>query len=74
VCAKQFNVYFQYAVDVGTLVPASNSINNKTGGLPAPRTRHYAVIADPAWAVRRGRAAALGYARCIVLAAGGSRP
>lgn len=38
---------FQYAVDVGTLSPASNFVNNRTGGLPAPRARHYAAITDP---------------------------
>ena len=38
---------FQYAVDVGALEPARNFVNSKTGGLPAPRTRHYAAITDP---------------------------
>ena len=38
---------FQYAVDVGALEPAKNFVNSKTGGLPAPRTRHYAAITDP---------------------------
>lgn len=38
---------FQYAVDVGALEPAKNFVNNRTGGLPAPRSRHYAAITDP---------------------------
>jgi integrase len=38
---------FQYAVDIGALEPAKNFVNSKTGGLPAPRTRHYAAITDP---------------------------
>lgn len=38
---------FQYAVDVGTLDPARNFVNNRTGGLPPPRARHYAAITDP---------------------------
>jgi len=38
---------YQYAVDVGTLPPAQNFVNNRTGGLPSPRTRHYAAITDP---------------------------
>jgi len=38
---------FQYAVDVGALDPARNFVNGRTGGLPPPRTRHYAAIADP---------------------------
>ena len=38
---------FQYAVDVGTLEPARNFVNGRTGGLPAPRARHYAAITDP---------------------------
>ncbi len=38
---------FQYAVDVGALEPAKNFVNNRTGGLPAPRARHYAAITDP---------------------------
>jgi integrase len=38
---------FQYAVDVGTLEPAKNFVNSRTGGLPAPRARHYAAITDP---------------------------
>lgn len=39
---------YQYAVDIGTLPPAQNFVNNRTGGLPAPRARHYAAITDPA--------------------------
>ena len=39
---------YQYAVDVGTLPPAQNFVNSRTGGLPAPRARHYAAITDPA--------------------------
>jgi integrase len=38
---------FQYSVDVGTLDPARNFVNNRTGGLPAPRARHYAAITEP---------------------------
>ncbi len=38
---------FQYAVDVGALEPAKNFVNSRTGGLPAPRARHYAAITDP---------------------------
>lgn len=38
---------FQYAVDVGTLEPSVNFVNRRTGGLPAPRARHYAAITDP---------------------------
>lgn len=38
---------FQYAVDVGTLRPGQNFVNKGTGGLPAPRGRHYAAITDP---------------------------
>lgn len=37
---------FQYAVDVGALEPAVNLTNNRTGGLPPPRARHYATITD----------------------------
>ena len=37
---------FLYA-DVGALELAKNFVNSKTGGLPAPRTRHYAAITDP---------------------------
>lgn len=39
---------FQHAVDVGALEPGRNFVNNRTGGLPAPRARHYAAITDPA--------------------------
>lgn len=38
---------FQYSVDVGTLDPVRNFVNNRTGGLPAPRARHYAAITEP---------------------------
>ncbi len=38
---------FQYAVDVGALDAAKNFVNSRTGGLPSPRTRHYAAITDP---------------------------
>ncbi|WP_295543317.1 integrase arm-type DNA-binding domain-containing protein [uncultured Pseudacidovorax sp.] len=38
---------YQYAVDVGALEPAGNFVNKNTGGLPAPRSRHYAAITDP---------------------------
>ncbi|HYW55761.1 MAG TPA: integrase arm-type DNA-binding domain-containing protein [Polaromonas sp.] len=38
---------FQYAVDVGALDPAKNFVNSRTGGLPAPRARHYPAITDP---------------------------
>ena len=38
---------FQYAVDVGALEPAKNFVNSRTGGLPAPRARHYPAITDP---------------------------
>ena len=38
---------FQYAVDVGALEPAKNFVSSRTGGLPAPRSRHYAAITDP---------------------------
>lgn len=38
---------FQYAVDLGTLAPSENFVNRRTGGLPAPRARHYAAITDP---------------------------
>jgi hypothetical protein len=37
---------FQYAVDVGALEPAGNFMNNRTGGLPPPRSRHYPAITD----------------------------
>ena len=38
---------FQHAVDIGALEPAKNFVNKRTGGLPAPRARHYAAITDP---------------------------
>jgi hypothetical protein len=38
---------FQYAVDVGALDPSRNFVSNRTGGLPPPRSRHYAAITDP---------------------------
>lgn len=38
---------YQYAVDLGVLEPARNFVNSRTGGLPAPRSRHYAAITDP---------------------------
>jgi integrase len=38
---------YQYAVDTGVLKPSKNFVNNRTGGLPAPRSRHYAAITDP---------------------------
>jgi len=38
---------YQYAVDVGALEPSRNFVNARTGGLPAPRSRHYAAITDP---------------------------
>jgi len=38
---------YQYAVDTGVLEPAQNFVNQNTGGLPAPRSRHYAAITDP---------------------------
>jgi integrase len=38
---------YQYAVDTGVLEPAKNFVNNRTGGLPPPRSRHYAAITDP---------------------------
>lgn len=37
---------FQYAVDVGALEPAANFMNSRTGGLPPPRSRHYAAITN----------------------------
>lgn len=37
---------FQYAVDLGALAPAANFMNSRTGGLPPPRSRHYAAITD----------------------------
>ncbi|MBB4226127.1 tyrosine-type recombinase/integrase [Variovorax guangxiensis] len=39
---------YQHAVDVGALEPSRNFVNKNTGGLPAPRSRHYAAITDPA--------------------------
>lgn len=38
---------YQYAVDTGVLDPAKNFVNNRTGGLPPPRGRHYVAITDP---------------------------
>lgn len=38
---------YQYAVDIGALEPALNFVNERTGGLPPPRSRHYAAITDP---------------------------
>ena len=38
---------YQYVVDVGALHPSQNFVNSRTGGLPAPRSRHYAAITDP---------------------------
>ena len=38
---------YQYAVDLGALEPAKNFVNKRTGGLPSPRSRHYAAITDP---------------------------
>lgn len=37
---------YQYAVDVGALQPSQNFVNSRTGGLPSPRSRHYAAITD----------------------------
>jgi integrase len=39
---------YQYAVDIGALEPAKNFVNKNTGGLPPPRTRHFAAITEPA--------------------------
>jgi integrase len=39
---------YQYAVDLGTLDPARNFVNKNTGGLPPPRSRHFAAITEPA--------------------------
>ena len=36
---------YQYAVDVGALEPAKNFVNKDTGGLPPPRSRHFAADA-----------------------------
>lgn len=38
---------YQYAVDVGGLEPAKNFVNKDTGGLPPPRSRHFAATTDP---------------------------
>ena len=38
---------FQYAADVGALETAKNFVNSRTGGLLAPRARHYAAITNP---------------------------
>jgi integrase len=38
---------YQYCVDTGTLEPELNFVNARTGGLPSPRSRHYAAITDP---------------------------
>ncbi len=38
---------YQYAVDTGALEPVKNFVNKRTGGLPTPRSRHYAAITDP---------------------------
>lgn len=38
---------YQYAVDIGVLEPAKNFVNKNTGGLPPPRSRHFAAITDP---------------------------
>lgn len=38
---------YQHAVDTGVLEPAQNFVNNRTGGLPTPRGRHYVAITDP---------------------------
>jgi len=38
---------YQYAVDTGALEPAQNFVNKNTGGLPTPRSRHYAAITEP---------------------------
>lgn len=38
---------YQYSVDVGALEPAKNFVNKNTGGLPPPRSRHYAAITNP---------------------------
>jgi integrase len=39
---------YQYAVDVGALEPVKNFVNKNTGGLPPPRSRHFAAITEPA--------------------------
>ena len=38
---------YQHAVDTGMLEPALNFVNSRTGGLPPPRSRHFAAIVDP---------------------------
>ena len=38
---------YQYAVDIGALEPAKNFVNKNTGGLPPPRSRHFAAITEP---------------------------
>lgn len=38
---------YQYAVDIGALEPVKNFVNKRIGGLPTPRSRHYAAITDP---------------------------
>lgn len=38
---------YQYAVDTGVLEPAKNFVNDRTGGLPPVRSRHYPAITDP---------------------------
>jgi integrase len=38
---------YQYCVDTGTLEPGLNFVNVRAGGLPSPRSRHYAAITDP---------------------------
>lgn len=37
---------YQYAVDIALIEPAQNFVNSRTGGLPAPRVRHYPAITD----------------------------
>ncbi|HEX7906999.1 MAG TPA: integrase arm-type DNA-binding domain-containing protein [Paraburkholderia sp.] len=38
---------YQHAVDTGVLEPAKNFVNDRTGGLPPVRSRHYPAITDP---------------------------
>ena len=38
---------YQHSVDIGALEPARNFVNKNTGGLPPPRSRHFAAITDP---------------------------
>lgn len=38
---------YQYSVDIGALEPAKNFVNKNTGGLPPPRSRHFAAITEP---------------------------